>query len=41
MVKMLNENVQFRLSELYGKDDKDDREDEQGIPGKHFRDIQG
>lgn len=25
----------YRLSELYGKDDKEDRDDEQGIPGNN------
>lgn len=26
--------INGRLSELYGKDDKEDRDDEQGLPGK-------
>ena len=26
--------IDDRLSELYGKDDKEDRDDEQGIPGR-------
>ena len=26
--------INGRLSELYGKDDKEDRDDEHGLPGK-------
>ena len=31
--------INGRLSELYGKDDKEDRDDEQGLPGKTANNV--